>query len=134
MIDSGPSRLRAIQNDSAKSVDQEQIDDCGAFGWLRGSRDRVPMLQIRLRTGQIALMNYAFFQPGNYDPSGALILKFGSDKVEIRGENLMQEVQPGITLLRCLQYHRASWIAESESSLILTGTKLITIESIRILN
>lgn len=134
MIDSGStSRLRAIQNDPVKTGDQEQVDDCGAFGWLRGIRDRIPMLELRQRSGEIAMMNYAYFHPGFFDPSGALVLQFGAQKVVIKGENLAQEVQPNITLLSCLARHRAIWISESKSSLILTGTKVITIESIQII-
>jgi hypothetical protein len=134
MIDSGPaSRLRAIQSDPVRAADQEQVDDCGAFGWLRGIRERALMLEVRERGGEITLLNYAYFHPGFFDPSGALLLQFGAQKVVIKGENLGQEVQPNVTLLSCLARHRAIWISESKNSLILTGTKVITIESIQVI-
>lgn len=134
MIDSAStSRLRAIQTEPTKSVDAEDVVDCGAFGWGRGLRDRSLMLEVRQRTGEIAIFSYAYLHPGFFDPSGSLILHFGAQKVVIQGENLKQEVQPNISLITCLARHRAIWIAESESSMILTGTKLITIESIKII-
>lgn len=128
------SRLRTIQSEQMKPTEPDESDDCGAFGWLRGPRERAMMLEIRERSGEISLFSYAFLHPVFYDPSGQLILQFGVQKVVIQGENLKQEVQPNVTLLGCLGRHRVTWIAESESSLILTGTKLITIESISIVN
>lgn len=134
MIDSAStSRLRAMQGEPVKGAETEEVVDCGAFGWGRGQRDRSLMLEVRQRTGEVTLLSYAYLHPAFYLPSGELILQFGAQKVVVRGENLKQEVQPNISLITCLARHRAIWIAEAESSLILTGTKLITIESIQVI-
>lgn len=134
MIDSSSSsRLRAIQNETTKSAETPEMEDCGAFGWLRGVRDRALMLELRQRTGEITLLNYAYLHPVFFSPAGELVLQFGAQKAVLRGEHLAQEVRPNITLLTCLARHRVTWIAESESSLTLTGTKVITIESIQVI-
>lgn len=134
MIDSSSSsRLRAIQNETTKAAEAPEMEDCGAFGWLRGVRDRALMLELRQRSGEVTLLNYSYLHPVFFSPAGELVLQFGAHKVVLRGEHLAQEIRPNITLLTCLARHRTIWIAESESSLILTGTKVITIESIQVL-
>ncbi len=75
---------------------RESEDDpvnLGAFGWLRGVRDRAVMPELRRKDGSVALA-YAWLERADFDPSQGITLKFGAEKVKITGRNLNAEGVP----------------------------------------
>jgi hypothetical protein len=93
-------------------------DECPAFGYLRGIRDRALAVEFRLRTGNREYFAYSHLASWRYNPSLGLLLKFTDDVltlVLIRGSNLDALVNGSINLIdRGLQRHRIVWVREME--------------------
>ena len=87
-------------------------DDHEAFGWLRGSRDRAIMLQLRKRDGNIVAIAYSWIERIEFDPSEGIRLHAGGKCIRIRGRNLANEVRPNVRLMDGLTTNRISWIQE----------------------
>lgn len=91
----------------------EGTEDCGAFGWLRGIRDRAIMLEIRHRDGRATALGYAWLDLVEYDPSEGITLRFSGKSVKIVGSGLNSEIRPNIRLLDGIIRQRVPWIAEA---------------------
>ncbi len=100
----------------------EGTEDCGAFGWLRGIRERSVMLEIRYKDGRVTALGYAWLDLVEYDPSEGIKLKFSGKTVEIMGSNLNGEVRPNIRLLDGIIRHRVPWIQEAASADVLKAS------------
>ncbi len=99
-----------------KDADAEEVS-CGAFGYLRGIRDRAITVEFRFRSGNSIWFPYAWMGPCKFDPSEGLLLKFSGDLVYlvlIRGSNLDQPLNDGHMNLTTggLQRHRVVWVRE----------------------
>jgi hypothetical protein len=99
-----------------KEAEAEEVS-CGAFGYLRGIRDRAAGLELRFRDGNTVWFPYGWMGPCRYDPSQGLLLKFSGDLVYlvlIRGSNLDLPLNDGHMNLTAggLQRHRVVWIRE----------------------
>ncbi|MCA9027602.1 MAG: hypothetical protein KDA86_20505 [Planctomycetaceae bacterium] len=111
----------------------EGDEDCGAFGWLRGVRDRAVMLEVRHKDGRISAFGYAWLDAVEFDPSTGLTLRFSGRTVKITGGNLNSEVRPLIRLVDGIVRHRVSWIREADGSAGLVVDKnSVLIEEIEI--
>ncbi len=117
----------------------EEADDCGAFGYLRGVRDRAIMLELRKKDGNIKALGYAWLAQIDYDPSHGITLHFGGQKVSIKGQNLNgpPRQSPHSTsdtpssLLEALCCHRVTWIQESNTASLMDNvTRDCAIESV----
>lgn len=95
------------------SQEPEGTEDCGAFGWLRGIRDKANMLEIRHKDGRITALGYAWLDLVQYDPSEGITLRFSGKSVKISGSNLNTEVRPNIRLLDGIIRQRVPWLAEA---------------------
>ena len=129
------SRMAANQPKSGPEPQDEAggEEDFGAYGVLRGIRDRAVMLELRRRDGSIVALNYSWLERIDADPSGGLALKFGGVTVKIRGRNLNAETRPNLRLLDGLCRHRVSWIQETdEPSAMRLGRAATVIEQIEI--
>ena len=51
---------RAANSSTGSEQDGEGAEDYGAFGWLRGIRDRALMLELRKKDGSIIAFGYAW--------------------------------------------------------------------------
>jgi hypothetical protein len=91
--------------------DENEIDDLGVFGFLRGSKERAVMLELRKRDGQILAVGYGMFEV-EFNPSEGITLHFADRKVKIRGRNLNTEARPKIKLFEGIARHRVPWIRE----------------------
>jgi hypothetical protein len=116
---------------------QADEDECMAFGYLRGIRDRSLHLQFRLKTGQCRSFPYGWLGPVHYDPSRGITLTFVGDishKVTIEGRNLAAEVAESVDLLnRGILRHRVVWIREMEAGECRQLPEdVLTVERIRI--
>src|SRR6267154_4781186 len=75
--------------------EENEIDDLGVFGFLRGSKERAAMLELRKRDGQILAVGYGMFEV-EFNPSEGITLHFADRKVRIHGRNLNAEARPKI--------------------------------------
>jgi hypothetical protein len=97
----------------AADADLDDVDDLGAFGWLRGIRDRALMLEMRKRNGNIVAIGYGWIERAEFDPSEGITLHVLGKKVGIKGRNLNQEVRPMVKLFEGIARHRVPWVRES---------------------
>jgi hypothetical protein len=110
----------------ADSAD-EQPEDLVAFGWLRGSRERATMLEIRRRDGSIVALGYAWLERADFDPSEGITLKFTGQTVRLVGRNLNREVRPHLRLFLGLARHRIPWLQEADEPTAMTTPKDATV-------
>jgi hypothetical protein len=113
---------RAVENlaehrhapDSAQSADAESPDDLGAFGHLRGIRDRAIMLELRKKDGSITAIGYGYLEKVEYDPSEGITLHVLGQKIRLKGRNLNAEARPNVRLFEGITRHRVPWIREAD--------------------
>jgi hypothetical protein len=95
-------------------------DECQAFGFLRGVRDRSLNLELRFLNGNRMMLSYAWWGTAIYNLSHGILCKFVGDLtylVLIEGSNLNSMLQGGITLFdRGLHRHRVIWVREMSRS------------------
>lgn len=107
-------KSRARTTSQLPAVEDE--DECAAFGFLRGARDRALNLELRFSSGNRLLLSYAWLGMVQFDPSHGILAKFVGDRIYlvlIEGSNLNSVLQDGITLFdRGLHSHRIIWVRE----------------------
>lgn len=114
-------------------VEVEPMDDVGAFGWLRGIRDRAVMLELLLKDGSITAFGYHLLERADFNPSDGITLHFGRTVVKIIGSNLNAESPRGARLFTGIVRHRVPWIREMDEPASLDVPKGATaIETIRV--
>jgi hypothetical protein len=109
--------------EAAGCSDAEGTEDLGTFGFLRGSRDRAEMLELRKRTGNIRAISFSWIQKVDYDPSSGITLFAGDEKIRIKGRNLNQVARQQTSLLGGIIRHRIPWISESDQSTTMQADK-----------
>jgi hypothetical protein len=123
------SAVESLRSDD----DGDAVDDCTAFGLLRGARERALMLELRRRSGDIVALAYALLERMEYDASGVLTLLFAGQAVRIIGRNLNAEIRPNVRLLDAILRHRATWIQESGGAAAMAADEhAVVIERIEI--
>lgn len=70
------------------------LNDVGAFGFLRGVKDRAVMLELRHRDGRITAWACAWLDLASFDPSEGITLGFDGRKVTIRGGTCKRKSAP----------------------------------------
>lgn len=103
--------LRAVSAES----DAEGTDDFGAFGWLRGTKERAVMLELRKKTGAILAVGYSWIEFMEFDPSDGITLWIPGRKVRLHGRNLNAPAdpeRPNVRLFEGLTRHRVPWVQE----------------------
>jgi hypothetical protein len=105
----------------------ELPEDLGAFGWLRGSRERAVMLELRRKDGSITALGYAWLERADFDPSEGIVLKFTGQTVRLSGCNLNSEVRPHLRLYDGLVRHRVPWLQEADEPTVMAAPKNTTI-------
>jgi hypothetical protein len=114
-------------------------EECPAFGYLRGLRDRALALEFRFANGDSAAYPYSWLGPIEYNPSAGLLLKFVGDLVYLvllEGSNLNALVNDAISLYdRGLLRQRVTWVREmTREQLSRAGEGEVTVERIRTLS
>lgn len=94
----------------------EPWEDLGAFGWLRGVRERALMLELRRKTGTVLAVGYGWLERAEFDPSEGITLHILGQKVLIQGRNLNREVRPLVRLFEGITRQRVPWIREASQS------------------
>jgi hypothetical protein len=91
-------------------------EECLAFGYLRGIRDRALSLELRFANGDSKAFPYSWLGPMQYNPSAGLLLTFVGDRVYLvllEGSNLNALVNESVSLYdRGIQRHRVTWVRE----------------------
>lgn len=118
-------RLAGRQGEEGRTLDSrleaEAWDNLGCFGWLRGVRDRAPMLELRKKTGNILAVGYAWLERAEFDPSDGITLHLAGQRVHIKGRNLNQDTRPLVRLFEGITRHKVPWIREATQADILTA-------------
>lgn len=109
------------------SPEPEGLDDLGAFGLLRGIRDRAIMLEFRRKDGNSLALAYAWLESAAFDPSEGITLQLGSRKVRLIGRNLNQAGPNGLGLFTAITRHRVLWIQEADEPAILQAVDSATL-------
>lgn len=109
------------------SLEPEGLDDLGAFGLLRGIRDRAIMLEFRRKDGNSLALAYAWLESAGFDPSEGITLQLGSRKVRLIGRNLNQAGPNGLGLFAAIIRHRVLWIQEADEPAILQAVDSATL-------
>lgn len=111
---------------------------CGAFGYLRGIRERADAIEFRFRDGNSVWFPYGWLGTWKFNPSEGLLLKFSGDLVYlvlIKGSNLdrpLGETQINLTS-GGLQRHRVLWIQEmADADIKKIGETGPTVDSIAV--
>jgi hypothetical protein len=113
--------------------DFETVDDFVAFGYARGARERVVMLELRKRDGGLIALGYGWLERIEYDPSGCITLRFAGQTVKLHGRNLNAEVRPNVRLVDGLVRHKVPFIQESSSAAAMAaGQESTVIEQIEL--
>jgi len=116
----------------ASSIEAENLDDLGAFGFLRGVRDRSIMLELQHKDGRVSAFGYAWLDHVEFDPSAGITLYFGGRVIKITGRNLNAEARPNVRLVEAILRHRVPWIREADGPTALeAGRDAIVIEEIQ---
>lgn len=112
------SVLSKYTNRPTTEADDPQLEseDLGSFGWLRGMRERVTMLELRKKEGNITAIGYAWIEKIEFDPSEGITIHALGRAIKIEGQNLNAEIRPGVSLFQGLTRHRVTWIRECDSN------------------
>lgn len=108
-------------------ADSESLDDFVTFGYARGARERVVMLELRRRDGSLIALGYSWLERVEYNPSGCITLRFAGQVVRVHGRNLNAEVRPNVRLVDGLVRQRVPWIQESSSAAAMAAGKEATV-------
>ena len=116
---------------------EEDEQQCPAFGYLRGVRERALLLECRFRDGNTEAFSYGWLGRVSYVASAGLLLRFSGDRlywVLIEGANLDRALADGVSLHRKgLLRHRVTWVREmSAEELRRAGPDAVTVEHIRL--
>jgi hypothetical protein len=124
------SRVREFDADSAVASNPEGAEDFGSFGFLRGTRDRAVMLELRKRTGTIRAIGYSWIQTVDFDPSDGITLYCGDACIQIKGRNLNAVASQQLSLVGAIVRHRVPWIVETNQRDLLQSGGDTVIEAI----
>lgn len=125
-------RFSVAPEPAAAQPDAESEEvSAGAFGYLRGVRDRALMLELRFKDGSVIALSYAMLDRASFDPSDGIRLRFPGQEVLIAGQHLNEG--RGVGLFDAIVRHRAVWIREaSRADLLDTRRAGAIVEAIRL--
>jgi hypothetical protein len=112
---------------AAEQSEPDACDDLGAFGWLRGIRERAVMLELRRKDGSIVAIGYGWLERVAFDPSEGITISTGGQKIRIRGRNLNAEVRPSVRLFEGIARHRVPWVREADRAAAMEADAKATI-------
>lgn len=133
----GLARPGTAMNRNGAAEDAESSEEeCAAFGYLRGLRDRALSIEFRFASGNSEAFPYTWLGPVKYNPSAGLLLKFVGDLVYlvlIEGSNLNAAINHAVSLYdRGIQRHRVTWVREmTRQQVEKAGEGEVIIEAIR---
>lgn len=114
---------RLSDNTDVSGIDNLVVDDLGAFGWLRGSRERAVALELRKSNGNIKAIPYSWIEEFDYDPSEGITILARGRGILIRGRHLNAEFRPQLRLFEGLARARVPWVLEADQAAVLTTAR-----------
>lgn len=131
ILDRYGGRDRGDGENDNEAREEYAVDDFGTFGFLRGSRERATMLELRKKDGSIRAVSYGYIDKADFDPSDGIVLHVSGQKITIKGRNLNVEVHPKVRLFEAVCRHRVPWLREAdEPANLMAGDKDTVVESI----
>ena len=118
-------QMRMLREQHSEEATAET--DLGAFGWLRGQRERAVMLELRYCDGNIEGLCYAWLERAKFDPSEGITLYLIGKTVKITGSNLNAEIRPNVRLFSGILRHRVPWIQEANQATAMRAAKDATV-------
>ena len=127
-------RLNTLTNRiPSRDNDEEDPEALGVCGWLHGIKDRALMLELRLKTGNVLALGYAWMEKAEYDPTEGITLHFVNAKVRLRGRNLRKPLRTHLRLFDGLLRHRIPWIQEVDlAQAVRSGEEAPLVTEIRV--
>jgi len=113
--------------DAGGAEESETTSDLGAFGWLRGVRDRAIMLELRKKNGNVLAIGYGWLERVEFDPSDGITLHLVGQKIRIKGRNLNGDARPQVRLFQGITQHKVAWIQEADGPTVLQAGKSATV-------
>lgn len=110
------SRLADATSVVATGPESGGLDDCVAFGLLRGIESRALMLDLQKRSGARLAIAYAWIAQILFDPSGGIVIDIGGRKISIVGRNLLARTDARTNLYEGILGHRVAWVRESDKA------------------
>jgi hypothetical protein len=123
LLDRYAGRRSSSDGEADGASEPDGSEDLGAFGWLRGPRERAVMLELRKKDGAIVAVAYGFIDRVEFHPTEGITLRCGQEKIRIKGRGLNAEVRPQIRLFQGITRHRVPWIQEADASSLLRADK-----------
>lgn len=109
---------------------EEEPDDLGCFGFLRGTRERAVSLELSKLNGQVLAVPYAFISRFEYDPVKGVSLRLSDQVVRIQGLRLNSQIGT-VRFFEALIRHRVPWVREaSRNQVLAAGKERVVIEAI----
>jgi hypothetical protein len=131
----GTFSQRLMRHHDQHGDDVDGTENCGAFGWLRGSKERAIFLEFRLKDGNVFAVGYTWLEKVSYNPSEGITLKFTNASIRIAGRNLAGQMRPGLSLLNGILTHKVPWVAQADSAAAMLADKqAVVIERIELEN
>ena len=122
---------RSDESPAAGIADAEELDDYASFGFLRGTRDRALMLELRKKDGTVQAVGYAWLERAEFDTSIGITLHVAGRTVRIKGRDLNGEIRPNVRLFQGITRHRVPWIQEADNATTMESRgKGLLVESI----
>ncbi len=111
-----PRPAAAPERSNAAPDPTSDEEECRAFGYLRGIRDRALSIEFRFADGHSLAFPYNWLGPMQYQPSKGILLQFNGDTITLvllEGSNLNALVNGSVSLYdRGMQRHRVTWVRE----------------------
>lgn len=112
-------------------ADPGEAENLGCFGWLRGTRDRAIMLELRRKDSHVLAVGYAWLEQVEFEPSAGITLHLPGRKIRLEGSGLNSEARPSLRLFDGIIRHRVPWIREADHSERLQPDRPVIVERIR---
>ena len=109
-----------------------ETEDLGAFGWLRGLRERAVMLELRHKSGNVTAIAYVMIEKLEFNPSDGITIHALGQRFRLQGRNLNTEARPQVRLFQGLTRHRVPWIQEADEPARIESTSGTVIERIEV--
>lgn len=110
------SRLAEATSAIAPRAELGEVDDCVAFGLLRGIESRALMLDLQKRNGGRMAIAYAWIAQISFDPSSGIVIEIGGRRISIIGRNLVARSDTRASLYEGIIGNRVAWVRESQKA------------------
>lgn len=102
--------LRKLRGEKPRAEPPAEFDDeeeerGPCYGWLRGRRERVEMLELRFKSGRRLALDYHHLYSVEFEPGKGITFNFGEVLVRLHGRSLRH-------IAECAERHRLTWVEE----------------------